>query len=488
MSAPVERWKFSDTGEIKREKENFQNFLFENIDLSKHSEPISFFRSDFRGSKVINSHFYKNNFDRADFIDSYVSHSTFEKCCFGTDFINTYFSHSNFIQNTNDGCSIVNCTFNECNLSEEVFTNCTIRDCVFINCTLQKCKMEMNTVSEILFDGCTFNRINLAHQGAYNFKFNACQLSDVIVDPDYIGSYLFKETDLTKIRYQYRGADFNLNSDQIDNLKALSEFYSNSRRYYEAFNLIILINSISPHKNSLLEAFKSVIVNILSDKHALRKFNNLNNVLSTLEFYCNSNDIETLDFIDMLKVFDSINQATLPFKEYLTIRSKLGLVQSLFEDALLSWNSNRLPGQGQFYSVLEINEEELSVTLNTLDHFFTSVAKEYFGHADSSKCYSVVGTWRGSFFIEIIGSALAISLLGACIKKFTYDISKSVFVIKTTRKANKLIDKANNEKKFKKSIKLARLGLKEPTEETKDKATKLASLLKDIQIFTKAVD
>ena len=56
MADIAQAYKFSDNGTRKREKENFQNYLFQGIDLRQSDEPISFYRSDFRGAKLIGSY------------------------------------------------------------------------------------------------------------------------------------------------------------------------------------------------------------------------------------------------------------------------------------------------------------------------------------------------------------------------------------------------------------------------------------------------
>lgn len=58
--------------------------LFKDIDFSSYT-PISFFRSDFRGSRFENVKFQNNCFDRADFIGC-----TFINCTF----INVDFGHA----------------------------------------------------------------------------------------------------------------------------------------------------------------------------------------------------------------------------------------------------------------------------------------------------------------------------------------------------------------------------------------------------------
>ncbi|MDR2166407.1 MAG: pentapeptide repeat-containing protein, partial [Clostridiales bacterium] len=70
MGELVRQKRFASTGSTSREKEDFTYTLFENIDFMQDDSPVSFFRSDFRGAKFVNVIFYRNNFDRADFISS----------------------------------------------------------------------------------------------------------------------------------------------------------------------------------------------------------------------------------------------------------------------------------------------------------------------------------------------------------------------------------------------------------------------------------
>ena len=44
------------------------DLIFENLNFKNENSIVSFFRCDFRGSSFKNVHFYKNIFDRADFI------------------------------------------------------------------------------------------------------------------------------------------------------------------------------------------------------------------------------------------------------------------------------------------------------------------------------------------------------------------------------------------------------------------------------------
>ena len=81
---------------------NLSYIKFKDIDFSIY-KPISFFRSDFRGSRFENIKFQNNYFDRADFIGSTFINCQFINVNFGACemkscfFVDSVFEHLNVI-------------------------------------------------------------------------------------------------------------------------------------------------------------------------------------------------------------------------------------------------------------------------------------------------------------------------------------------------------------------------------------------------------
>lgn len=140
--------RFTDNGSLSREKENLSYTLFEKLDFINVLPKISFFRSDFRGSRFINVTFHKNNFDRADFISA-----IFENCSFNEvdiaacEIKNCYFNNCNFTLNNYANTSIQECTFENCTFENEQFL-VHMKNCVFINCTMKNCNFDRSSTEK----------------------------------------------------------------------------------------------------------------------------------------------------------------------------------------------------------------------------------------------------------------------------------------------------------------------------------------------------
>ena len=212
---------------------NLSYIKFKDIDFSIY-KPISFFRSDFRGSRFENIKFQNNYFDRADFI--------------GSTFINCQFINVNFGACEMKSCFFVDSVFEHC-----VFDNTSIQESSFQKCILKKqhilvnmkncemkfsqihdCTFERSTTEKIEFESCLLENVDFATMHAECHKFIDCELNNVKLGISYVFSYLLCNTSIKDFQVLYRGKEVSLNS-QEEAMKFLEE-----SRTYELINIFFI--------------------------------------------------------------------------------------------------------------------------------------------------------------------------------------------------------------------------------------------------------
>lgn len=225
---------FTDTGSYQREKEDLSYYIFKDLNFSDSKRHISFYRSDFRGSKFINVNFYRNNLDRADFISCALKKSSFISVDFGgCEVKNCYFDNVNFERNKYDAMAIQQSTFIDCNFYNEHFM-ITMYDCKFIRCTFTDCSFDESSTEKLEFVNCKISNTNFATMHAECHTFISCELNNVCLDTSYVFSYFFYNTNLDSIDFLSRG--------EVVHLRALNNLYKRllgETRYFE-FTLIHL--------------------------------------------------------------------------------------------------------------------------------------------------------------------------------------------------------------------------------------------------------
>ncbi|MDE7269399.1 MAG: pentapeptide repeat-containing protein, partial [Acetatifactor sp.] len=202
----LQLYKQNEFVEFKKfESRNLSYSVFENIDFHKFMHFVSFFRSDFRGTKFTNIQFYKNNFDRSDFLNAVFIDCSFEKVQFGCcQMKNCYFKNVKFSNNLYRNTSIHSTTFVNCEFPDETFL-INMQHCTLKNCTFNGCTFEMSTTDSDTFDSCSFCNTNLATMHAENHKFVKCQLNNVCIDSSYFFGYSIADCMWNQVTFLYRG-------------------------------------------------------------------------------------------------------------------------------------------------------------------------------------------------------------------------------------------------------------------------------------------
>ena len=483
----VEHNKFYDDGSLLHENRNFENYLFEKIDLRNSKEPMNFYRCDFRGSKMTDMCFWKNDFNRSDFVDSFIEKSIFSNCSFGTDFFNTYFTDVEFIENNQAISSIINCVFESCTFIEEKFSDTTIRDCSFINCTFNNCIFVMNTIDNIEFEKCRFTKIDFSNTTAKDFTFTQCKYDDFIINPDYLGTYLFKETPLNNIIYSYKGDEFNIGENYLDNIEVLINYYGKMKRYYEFFNLVIIYNYLSHKKKSITKLFNIILNNTIHDPHYLRKQKNIEKLFFTLEFYVDSSIINMVDYFSILKDAEAISLDNFGFQEKLKYLMRLNSLKVIVENNILNWDAIKsIPINIPILVEIRIEEEMENAFLLTLDKYFKVVANEYLDQSNGTGYYIITNKYRGSIVFEIVTYSLAMIPLAISLRIISASLFNIYFDYSICKKSVKLLDNNMTKNEVMEIEKLRRNTIERPTKDLEKTARELGDLIKTIKIFINA--
>ena len=484
MNLPILNKTFVDNGVTLREQENFQHFLFKDLNFKDRKEAISFFRSDFRGVKIENVQFYKNNFDRADFINSYITNTSFDKCTFGTDFSNVIFNKVKFNSNVEDTCAFYNCSFIDCFFEKENVINTTNRNSKYLRCEFSNCTFEKNSFDDIHYTQTTFKEISFAEMGAYNLDFTSCNFESTIVDPDYLGSYMIKETDLKGLNYSYRGREIPLTGEIQVDLQTLSRFYIENRRFYEAFNTVLLSNSYNKFGDSIKTFFENILHLILKDEHELRRTEQLTRIIKILIFYSDSQVIDSSDLFFIIGIldntiipFESINDKIL-FNNNLQVL-KDTIQTNLFE--LIKWNFELTKIT---YAEIEIDEADFPLFRTSLSEFYISLDKEY-GVCDIEPGYEIIGTRKGSLIVELAGYAVGLYCLATIAKSIMSKAMEIKMEYAISQKTTQLLlsDKSEAIAEWEKKVIIARRIQKKPSDELFQKAHPLVKLMKSFHIF-----
>lgn len=398
MKDIVKYKQFFDDGRDDRESENFQQFHFKDLNFEIRETPISFFRSDFREVKMERVLFMGNEFERADFMDSYLTDSTFTRVHFGTDFINVYFNNVKFIDTQFDKCTFLRCVFNSCEFKGGHIIDSTVQNCTYISSKLDRIEFKENTFEDIEFDKSTFFSIDLANMTAKDFRFRNCTFSDLKIDPDYLGSYLIDGDFFNNIKFEYRGKQIELFKEKEQILEALIRLWQKSSRFYELFNLLILYRKFSGSQGDLREYFKQIIVRLDKIQHPSIRSYNLSSIIKALNFYLNSNLLQIREYFDLIRAFEQIID---PYKDF----TEFGLFKAFYNQ--FEKNLIEFPQKGEdlvVKAVFELKEKEgleliFEEWLDEVENFF--IKQKLF---DGVKLYNKVSVERGSIIITILGS------------------------------------------------------------------------------------
>lgn len=487
MSNITKKNFFTDNGESDRSSENFQHHLFKDIDFEQRADPISFFRSDFRGVKMEGMKFYHNNFDRADIINAFITDSQFKECQWGTDFVNTMFTQTGFIANMFDTCTIHNCYFEHCKFTDERMVNTSNRDSTYKSCSFKNCTFEMNTFNDLNYTDCKFNKVDLSNMGAYDLTFENCRFNQLTVNPDYFGSYLFKNTPIEDITYAYRGSNVALSGNMRDDLQSLALFYQEKQRYYEAFNTTLLFRYYLGESVSVTIYFQNIVKLILSDTNNLIKQEQLGRIVKVLIFYADSEIISADEIFYFIGYLKEINVDFFSLKDRLSFINNIDLLAKtveayIFDIRMISPALNF----EQVYAEIQIEETDLENFKTEFDSFFSTVMQE--SGKPAVMGYHIVGIRKGSLIVELIGYAIGFYVLATILKSSVGKLLEIRMEYQLFQKAHKLIDEEiNTINDLSTKTPAIRKIMSQPADEIFKKAKPLSLLMKQFHIFPNAL-
>lgn len=328
---------FSENGSKKREQENFQGYVFANVNEKESGIETSFYRSDFRGAKFSECHFFKNNFSNADFIDSSINRTFFDNCQFKfTEIYNTYMDGVSFDKVLMDSASLVKVVCADCAFEKTKFVATTFRECTFNSCKIENCSFSKNSIDGVDFVKTSFSNVDLSNMTAINLTFSDCTFDNLIIDADYLGSYFFKGNLMDKIKLKYRGKIFDLNISQSDLLLNLFKIYFQAERYYEAINVLIQKNLLEKSFSSIFPLLRIVIDALVKEKNKLKRTYQIEKIFFLLEFYFNTGYVAITDYFMSIGYIDSLDFINSDFFEKLGYQEKLGRLKLILSEIDLS--------------------------------------------------------------------------------------------------------------------------------------------------------
>lgn len=397
---------------------------FIDIDFSLY-KPISFFRSDLRGSRFENIKFKTNNFDRCDFIAS-----TFENC----QFINVDFGACEI-----KSCFFINCRFEKCiydntSIQESMFEKCifskqhilvNMKNCEMKHSQISNCTFERSTTEKIEFEFCEIKNTDFATMHAECHKFIDCILNNVKLGVSYVFGYLLCNTSIKDFKVLYRGKEVKLDSQE-----EASRFLEESRTY-ELLNVFFIYKGFDK-------------IPQLLDRIVRHSYNNYNpatksdlcNIFEALIFYATHDIMPYSCFINCLECINSIDLPTLNLKDELLFIGYKEKLNHIIFDGLYGKKFIESSRKEKAILILHINSDDYGEALKISNDF---LAKLY------EKC-NIIGKWeliescKGSWILTFAISAMIITMLPKTIKNYYNLISEIQIKSSLKKKILKKID------------------------------------------------
>jgi uncharacterized protein YjbI with pentapeptide repeats len=392
---------FVNTGEIKRERENFQGYAFNDIDLRSLPTPLSFYRSDFRATTITNCVFDSNNFKNADFIDASINKTQFLSCDFQyTELYNSLFNDVIFYGGKFSNASLVKLVFINSMITGIRFSVNTVRECKFTGCLIEECNFSKSSLDEVTFIDCKFKNVDLSSMTGINMYFENCVFNDVIIDADYFGSYFFKGNEMPQnLKLKYRGRILKLDIHQTELIANLSKICWERGRYYEALNLLIQRNLMEDKITSVHELVSKIMHTVLSDPNTLKGFYQIDKIIRVFEYYFNTGFIPASDYFRLINDLDSIDKTSWSLEDQLRVTEKTFRIRTMLD--ISSYSQNFLENKGgEKLMLLEVTIDEEDQDLFELS--FDKMVSSVLVGKQKEQPYSIVNIRKGSLIYDIV--------------------------------------------------------------------------------------
>ena len=432
--------KYYEENGQNHESCDLSNIVFKDLDYRKIENTISFFRSDFSRSRFYDCYFIRNIFGRADFIDVYLKNTDFDSVDFGSCLIkNALLERVMFKSNNYHGVAIQYTYFKKCVFRDEDFiTNmyhCEFHECTFINCTFKKSSLDCNT-----FSNCEFIKVDMSECIAENLKFDSCSLVDVYLCANLWTTYLYKNTDIYRFGFKYRGENVAIWQGSA---KKFVKNLKKDKLYFEYLNALI-IGDLIP-SCGIAKELELLFHSIISLPSQIRK-STLVKILDMVLFYRNYSKIPFADYLSIYTFFANVTWGEdIPFEETLVYDAKLYKIRKIIEQ--LDFDNSyiiKLPLDVTCISKFHIDSEDSTAALSYLENVFDIANQEICGNAFSKPLFKVIKEEKGSIVLTIASAALLVLLVSYAAKKAMHNVFSIQVENSIKKKAIKLISSSDN--------------------------------------------
>lgn len=413
MGGLITRRVFMDDGNPKREKENLTYTSFINLRQEEATIPISFFRSDFRGSSFSDCHFFGNNFDRADIISCVFLECSFVQVNIAASEIkNCYFRGTTFTKNNYNHTSIQETTFENCRfLDEHLLLN--MKNCTLIDCEISFSSFERSTTEAVTFRNCRIGDTDMATMHAEEHKFVGCQICNTSMSIDYIFGYLFYNTDLSNITILYRGDEVKLTRDTISRQAGLLWA---EQRFHEYLNANIICQNII----AIPKMVKSIFNTAIDNASHLRQFE-LKRTFEVLQFYVQNNAIPYPVYFELIEQLDLLDWKRFPGEERIIYLTYCEMLRMYVKDG--NYNLDFIMSSMESSSIITIHcrTNDYTAAKDATYSFLEEIARQL----GISAGFELIDTQKGSWYFTFI-VVTAIALLIPKLVSETVNVSLEV--------------------------------------------------------------
>ncbi len=397
------------------ESKDLSFLFFADIDFSNDVSAKSFYRADFRRSKISNCNFYKNAFGRADFVDVYIQNSSFDNVNWGAClFKNSNIISSIFKNNSYKGISLQFNTFKDCTFKEEHFVFNAYK-CKFIKCTFEKCTFEKSSLEDITFECCIFNDVNIAECHSENLKFDSCKVNSLKLGITYWSTYLFKYTKIDECTFMYKGEIIDVSS--IEYFGRYMDVLLQQDRLYEFLNCIIINNKNS---KNVVPAFCYVWHRIEKLPRFIRN-KNIIDILEMLQFYHGYMAIGYEEYNSILVILNNQDWNDYSFEDANVYMSKVYQLNRTFDNCIfpVSYLST-IDLNSTCEIVIRLNFDKEADAIKYIDDIFGQlnlILKSVY----AEPLYTTIKTNKGSIVLTISSFLLLGILLSYTYKKIAHN-------------------------------------------------------------------
>lgn len=428
---------FSFDNKNSYEKCDLTYTVFKDVDFSKIGS-ISFYRSDFRGTKFQSCVLKNNNFDLADFIGTSFINVEINTVNWGNcEIKNAYFSKCQFYNNHYNDAACHNTIFEKCVFENEVF-RMTIFDCQFINCQFINCTFDQCSADTLEFIDCNIIKTEMSTMHAENFKFSNCIIRDTYLGACFLGTYFFKNVDMNILAFKYRGEIVTVDDKYF--YEFIGKLYE-QKRYFEHLNLALLLQ----YRHDFSNRFIHCINEMLKENNANLRNYNLKNSLDMLLYYFNT---DMISFHEVLKITTLLNEISIanvvPKDSLLVFSEYLSRINRCISDADFDINyTSSLPIESSCCMTLHLNDESFTNAKANVDSIF-ACANRNLDAPFEEPLWSFVEENKGSIVLTVTTS-LILGLAVVKTVKMMYGLVCDIRVMSAkTKKEIELIEKSKS--------------------------------------------